>query len=555
MAVISLVKLGMDRGNIPAVIKYTEKTLKQFSDYKPRRPFEGSATVNVLDDQKSHLALDVTDQLGAWHIHFVAPTNKFISILLAVQRKDTYEHREFGVEAKDCIYSGFAIYNDSKLLGDKPYLGPFCGRWWSPSDSWLKEKKLDWSHAVITSAQNTINLMLFRYYDPFDTGKVKLHIYSRLEDCPGKLIHTCEKSDESKNDPKEVFVKFKRCMHVFVYFIQGSTEVDECLVSIEPSDKKYINVKRLRMSARSQARRDSVRIATEPHLHTDRTDCHQSLEMQADSEVLNPENQQLKAHPNKLTFKAKSQRQCTSLSDVFARFFLQSTDCRKEGITTITETQDAQSFSDPCGSISLPSSVNKPTTVKLVIRNADVHFFALNWSTEQCIASSKLKFVVDLVESEFPRVTLRPKGSNSGELISWKTSSNSVTITILTSPSGYDLNCPITLNFDGKKHKDKAVPPKLDSSKKTCRIESRVPKKLLQEVLLSSKIASDITWREAEQWCQDQDANLLDIHSDSFFESFRQPLPDECQVLFDVLHSATPVFLGLHDLKQVSGEK
>ena len=190
MAVIVIHKSSQKESNVPVVIEYTEDIPNTFKDYEFRRPAKGNGIIKLQSGHRAESIFDITNFFGIYHLHFQAQENKYISILIAVYRRDTPEHREIGAESQHCAYSGFAAYNDTALLGNRTVLGPFCGKWWSSEDSWIKGQKLDWAHTFVTSAQNSINLMFYRYYDPGVNRKVTLNIIARTQDCPGRLV-TC----------------------------------------------------------------------------------------------------------------------------------------------------------------------------------------------------------------------------------------------------------------------------------------------------------------------------------------------------------------------------
>ena len=551
MAVVAIHKLWKDRSGVPIVIEYEEDIPKHFATYKVQAPVGDKGIVTLFDGERAETPLDITNKFGIWHLHFQAPKGKKISIVMAVDRKDRTDHREFGVESQSCIYSGFAVHNDTELLGNRTSLGPFCGKWWSPADYWVKNGKVDWSHVFVTSAQESISLMFYRYFDYNVKSKVVLHVFARTEDCPGQLV-SCARHDIIQNkpvSPTEPVVKFKTCKNIYVYLYQ--TTISECTVTIESSDREFIEVRDMRMSTVKQARRAAVQFHTKP-LNVQRHDCQQEVELQSDDESLSHYKFK-RFSPRQLVFKSKA-KECT-ISDVYARFFLASTECIIHVFSSMDELgRKVRGYLDVCGSIGLPPNTRETETMKFDIHNPDVEFYTLKWTTVRCIRNTKLKLVVHIHDKSLPQVvTIIPKSTfaskSRNDLMTWKTGSNHVMVTIIISSKPNRRDCPIIFHFSGNK---KEIKPSIywNSSQDACVIK---PENLKEKILAAPIKANNMTWRETQKYCQKQGGHLLSIESQLYMENLLfAPLKGSCEKHFEQLYSASMIYIGLHDLIGVS---
>ena len=581
---IAVVKLDKDIKEIPLVISYKKKTLKDIRDFRPKRPWRGSPVVFVRGNKVAQVAMDFAQETGIWHVHFVASRDKYISIILAVQRPGTSEHRELGVEAEDCIYSGFAAYNDSQLLGREGSLGPFCGTWWSPDDSWLDvvdgKQQIDWSHAFVTSAQISISLLFYRYYDPDMGGKVRLHIWAKPSDCPGHLV-SCQQSFGGA-------VTVTKCTNYFLYLFEPYSSV--CMVAFTAKNKRFIEIKDISMSNAEQLRTHFASFHTNgpgTDLGVNRGDCHLSVRLSPDDRSISETvdiSELEKGYLKGLQFLAVGSATATGspgchLNHVYARFSLQFAECKTEVLSSLQElwNQPNWKFTDSCGNLQL-KFIPLLTTLKFELYNSDIQFYTFQW-TSQCAPGNtfKLHMSVDIWDSAISQtITLSPKkwySFSSGEklLLKWTTSGNFVRLLTHLSPGGggggtrLHTHCPITFKYTavGETEDNPDAPLQFlerlqlhrESNKCLFRLRTRFSFFVDNDVdtvllLIDSVVdASNMTWTEAENFCRKQGRHLLDISSERILqELLRAATSGACEDILEPLFSASLAYIGLHNL-------
>ena len=547
MAVIVIHKSSQKESNAPIVIEYKEDIPDKFEGYSFRRPAKDNGIIKIQSGHRAESIFDITDFFGIYHLHFQAPENKYISILIAVHRRDTPEHREIGVDSQHCAYSGFAAYNDTTLLGNRTALGPFCGKWWSSEDSWIKGQKLDWAHTFVTSAQNSINLMFYSFYDPGMNGKGTLNIIARTQDCPGRLV-TCARPIGMKPlSPVEHVVSFDKCMNVYIFLQQ--TSISECTVTVTPKNKRFILVRDVKMSSAEQARRSYTHFNTTKPLSLERRDCRQTMEItteETDGESVEPSK--IKGFSTeKLVVKSEA-KECF-LSNLYARIFLYSTNCRYEVLSTM----ESRKYSEACGRIVLQPVVKDTAIMKFELHNPDVDYYTLMWTTERCSLNVKPKIAIHIHDKSIPQVvTLHPKStfasSSRNDLILWKSGGNYITMRVIISGTGDRPKCPVLFKFSGNK-KESVPAPKWNSTDNTCSFK---PEKLKETTLRMPINANNMTWRETEKYCQNQGGHLISVETELLMQQIQEAaLKGSCDGHLKPLFSASMVYIGLHDLAKV----
>ena len=551
MAVIVIHKSSHKDSNVPLIIKYKEDIPDKFEGYKITKPVEDNGIIKIQSGHRAESILDITNYFGTWHLHFQAPENKYISILIAVHRWDTREHREIGVESPHCAYSGFAAYNDTVLFGNRTSLGPFCGKWWSSQDSWIKDRRLDWAHTFVTSAQNSINLMFYRYYDPDVNGKVTLNIIARTQNCPGRLVTCAGPIGMKPLSPVEHVVSFQECVNVYIYLRQ--TSISECTVTATSKDKRYIEVKDVKMSSKEQARRSYTHFNITKPLSLERRDCRQSIDIttkETGEESVEPSR--IKGFSTEKLVVNSEAKECF-LSNLYARFFLTSTDCRHEILSAVDHMgKKSRKYSESCGRIVLPS-VRDTKIMKFQLHNSDVDYYTLQWTTERCSLNAKPKIAVHIHDnSVLQEVTLHPKSTfasrSRNDLILWNSGGNNVTLTVIMSGTGTRLNCPLLFKFSGNKKENGPV-PKWNSTDDTCSFKSGKHKETTLRIPIN---ANNMTWREAEKYCQNEGGHLISVETEFLMLQIQEAaIKKSCESIFKPLYSASMIYIGLHDLKRV----
>ena len=549
---IVILKSSHKDNNIPVVIEYKEDIPDKFEGYKITKPVKDNEIIKIQSGHRAESVIDITNSFGTWHLHFQAPENKYISILIAVHRRDTPEHREIGVESQHCTYSGFAAYNDTALLGNRTSLGPFCGKWWSSQDSLIKDRRLDWAQTFVTSAQNSINLMFYRYYDPDVNGKVTLNIIARTQDCPGRLV-TCARPIGMKPlSPVEHIVSFQECMNVYIYLQQ--TSISECTVTVVPRDKRFIVVRDVKMSSKDQARRSYTHFNITKPLSLERRDCRQSIEKA--TEGTGEESMELSRvkgfSSEKLVVKSEA-KECF-LSNLYARLFLSSTDCRHE-ILSMTDHvgKKSRKYSEICGRLVLPPAARDTEIMNFELHNPDVDYYTLKWTTERCSLNVKPKIAVRVHDNSIHQeVTLHPKStfasSSRNDLILWNSGGNNVTLTVIMSGTGTRLNCPLLFKFSGNKKENVPV-PKWNSTDDTCSFKSGRSKETTLRIPIN---ANNMTWRETEKYCQNEGGHLISVETEFLMRQIQEAaMKKSCEGIFKLLYSASMMYIGLHDLTKV----
>ena len=547
-------KSSRHNNNVPVIIEYKEEIPEKFEDYRVKSPIKGKEIVELQSGQRSrvHISEDFTNSFGTWHMNFQAPKDKYISIIIAVQRSQSRGHREIGVESQHCAYAGFAVYNDSALLGEKSSLGPFCGKWWSSDDKLVRDGKYDWTQSFITSAQNSINLMFYRFFDPDE--KVTLHIIARTTDCPGRLVTCARPADMKPLSPVEPVVNFEKCISIYIYLQKSS--ISECRVTVNPTDKSRIEVRDLRMSSAEQAKRPwtHVNITKPPTL--DRRDCRQTIGIE------NEETGDESIEPNKIkgfSFNkliVKSEAKECFLTNLYARLFLFTTDCIHETFSTAHPMERKfRKYSEPCGSIRLPSVAKGTEILKFELHNPDVDYYSLRFATDRCAPDVTPKIVVHIDDGSIPQaVTLHPKSTFASrsrtDLISWNSGSNGVMLTVTISGTGNSKNkdCPLLFKFAGNK-KEVRPSPTWNSTDKRCSFK---PDKNKETVLRIPVNTNNRTWRETEKYCQTLGGHILSIETEALMKQLEQAaITGDCDGHVKSLYSASMLFIGLHDLKKV----
>ena len=303
----------------------------------------------------------------------------------------------------------------------------------------------------------------------------------------------------------------------------------------------------MKMATPEQAQRAAVYFQTKP-LDLQRRDCRQEVEIQTNEESSFP-SKIVRFSPRQLVFTSKD-RECT-ISNVYARFFLKSTDCIRNRFSSMEELGNkVKVFSDACGRIGLPPNSRETETMKFEIHNPDVQFYTLKWTTGRCTGKSKTKLFVHIQDKSLPQiVTIRPKstiGSRSRhDVIFWKTGSNHVMVTITVSTTPNRRDCPLTFTFTGNKKEMKSS-MQWNSSEDACVFK---PDNLKEKILSPPINANNMTWRETQKYCQRQGGHLLSIESQLFMqELLNAPVKGSCAKHFRSLYSASMIHIGLHDL-------